>query len=162
MFCSLSLHSQLASCPSNLGIMSCLSYWWSGSPVMTHPIVSKILTLHSLWLSCVGKIWAAFYKSPFNSLWPRDTKWHHRSWSILAQVIACCLMAPSHYLNQCPLRKLENHLSAIIWKIHKCWLNGHLELNLCVCCCVRADKHWNIHRHKGDKSMIIIDKCNKI
>ena len=35
-----------------------------------------------------------------NSLWPSDTIWRHRSWQILAQVMACCLMAPSHYLSQ--------------------------------------------------------------
>ena len=27
--------------------------------------------------------------------------WRWRSWSTLVQVMACCLMAPSHYLNQC-------------------------------------------------------------
>ena len=32
----------------------------------------------------------------FNSFWPGDTIWQHRSGSALAQV-----MAPSHYLNQC-------------------------------------------------------------
>ena len=36
-----------------------------------------------------------------NSLWPSDNIWRHKSGSILAQVIACCLTAPSHYLNQC-------------------------------------------------------------
>ena len=36
----------------------------------------------------------------FNSLWPSDTIWGHRSWSTLAQAMACCLTAPSHYLNQ--------------------------------------------------------------
>ena len=35
-----------------------------------------------------------------NSLWPSDTIWRHRSGSTLAQVIACCLMAPGHNLNQ--------------------------------------------------------------
>ena len=34
-----------------------------------------------------------------NSLWPGDAIWRHRSGSTLAQVMACCLMAPSHYLN---------------------------------------------------------------
>ena len=29
------------------------------------------------------------------------TSWRHRSGSTLAQVMACCLTAPSHYLNQC-------------------------------------------------------------
>ena len=36
-----------------------------------------------------------------NSLWPSDAIWWHRSGSTLAQVMACCLTAPSHYLNQC-------------------------------------------------------------
>ena len=34
-----------------------------------------------------------------NSLWPSDTIWWHRSGSTLAQVMAGCLTAPSHYLN---------------------------------------------------------------
>ena len=37
----------------------------------------------------------------FNSLWPNDVTWWHRSGSTWAQVMACCLMALSHYLNQC-------------------------------------------------------------
>ena len=37
----------------------------------------------------------------FTSLWPSDAIWWQRSWSTLAQVMACCLTAPSHYLNQC-------------------------------------------------------------
>ena len=36
-----------------------------------------------------------------NSLWPNDAIWRHRSRSTLAQVMACCLTTPSHYLNQC-------------------------------------------------------------
>ena len=36
-----------------------------------------------------------------NSLWPSDTIWQHEPQSTLVQVIACCLMASSHYLNQC-------------------------------------------------------------
>ena len=37
----------------------------------------------------------------FNSLRPNDVIWWHRSRSTLAQVMACCLTTPSHYLNQC-------------------------------------------------------------
>ena len=40
------------------------------------------------------------YRS-INSLWSSDTIWRQRSGSTLAQVMACCLTAPSHYLNQC-------------------------------------------------------------
>ena len=36
-----------------------------------------------------------------NPLWPGDAIRRHRFWSTLAQVMACCLTAPSHYLNQC-------------------------------------------------------------
>ena len=37
------------------------------------------------------------------TLWLGDAIWWHRSGSTLVQVIACCLTAPSHYLNQCRL-----------------------------------------------------------
>ena len=36
-----------------------------------------------------------------NSLWPRDAILQHGYKSTLAQVLVCCLTAPSHYLNQC-------------------------------------------------------------
>ena len=75
-----------------------------------------------------------------NSLWPSDTIWQHKSGWTLAQVMACCLTAPSHYLNQswliiskvqwhssesnftrdtsviCHWNKLENYLSKILFK----------------------------------------------
>ena len=46
-----------------------------------------------------------------NSLRPSDAIWWHRSGSTLAQEMACCLTAPSHYLNQCWLviRKIQLH-----------------------------------------------------
>ena len=45
--------------------------------------------------------WAFIWLIPaINSLWPIAVLWRHRSASILAQVLICCLMAPSHYLNQ--------------------------------------------------------------
>ena len=55
-----------------------------------------------------GKVWCWFnirnlflsFIVGFNSLWPNDTIWRHGSWSTLIQVMACCLTAPSHYLNQ--------------------------------------------------------------
>ena len=36
-----------------------------------------------------------------NSWWPSDTIWRQRSGSTLAQVMVCCLKAPSYCLNQC-------------------------------------------------------------
>ena len=41
-----------------------------------------------------------FHTVYFNPLWPSDATWRHRTVSTLAQVMACYLMAPSHYLNQ--------------------------------------------------------------
>ena len=43
-----------------------------------------------------------------NSMWPNDAIWLCRSGSTLAQVMACCLMAPSHYLNQVWLPSQDN------------------------------------------------------
>ena len=40
-------------------------------------------------------------RNAFNSLWPSDAIWRHKSGSTLAQEMACCLTAPSHYLNHC-------------------------------------------------------------
>ena len=36
-----------------------------------------------------------------NSWWYNAVTWWYRSWSTLAQVMAWCCQAPSHYLNQC-------------------------------------------------------------
>ena len=49
----------------------------------------------------------------FNTMWPSDAIWWHRSVSIVVQLMACCLMPPSHYLNQCWLtvNKVMWHLS---------------------------------------------------
>ena len=45
-----------------------------------------------------------------NSLWPSNTIRRQGTLSTLAQVMACCLMAPSHYLNQCWLI-----ISKVMW-----------------------------------------------
>ena len=41
------------------------------------------------------------YHSQVNSLGPSDAIWRQKTGLTLAQVMACCLTAPSHYLNQC-------------------------------------------------------------
>ena len=38
-----------------------------------------------------------------NSVWPSDAIWWHVTGSTWAQIMACCLMAPSHYLNHVDL-----------------------------------------------------------
>ena len=51
-----------------------------------------------LWLWCQ---WLEEGSILIDSLWRSDAIWGHRTGSTLAQVMAWCLMAPSHYLNQC-------------------------------------------------------------
>ena len=49
-------------------------------------------------------------KLDLNLLWPREAIWRQISGSTLVQVMACCLRAPSHYLNQCWLI-----ISKVLW-----------------------------------------------
>ena len=63
-----------------------------------------------------------------NSLWPSDTIWRHKSGSTLDQVMACCLMAPSHYLNQCWLI-----ISKVQWHSSECNFTRDTS----------AISHWN-------------------
>ena len=53
----------------------------------------------------------AIYVCIFNSLRPCDAIWWKRTGSTLVQVMACCLMEPSHYMNQCWLI-----ISKVLWR----------------------------------------------
>ena len=53
--------------------------------------------------------YSSFCTRRVNSLWAGGAILPHRSGSTLAQVIAWCLMAPSHYLNQCWLLSCMYH-----------------------------------------------------
>ena len=57
----------------------------------------------------------------FNSLRPSDAILRHRIGSNLAQVMVCCLTAPSHYLNQCWL---------IITKVQWCSSEGNFAWDM--------------------------------
>ena len=48
--------------------------------------------------------------------------WFHRTWSTLVQVMACCLMAPSHYLNQCWWI-----LNKDLWYWHEGYFTGNAQ-----------------------------------
>ena len=62
-------------------------------------LISSILII-SRWFPCVVDK-KDHHISYFNSLRPSDAIWRQWFWTTLAQVMACCLTAPSHYLNQC-------------------------------------------------------------
>ena len=63
---------------------------------------------------CLASVACYIYIVPYlvNSLWPSDTIWWQRTGSTVAKVMAWCLMAPSHYLNQCWLTSREAHWHA--------------------------------------------------
>ena len=67
-----------------------------------HDQTAMISLLENAFQNVMNKM-AAILSRPqrVNSLRPSDTIWRHRSMSTLAQVMACCLTASSHYLNQC-------------------------------------------------------------
>ena len=80
--------------------------------------VSFVVWWGNLWMGHLG----------INTLWPSDTIWQCRSGLKLAQVMACCLLAPSHYLNQCCLiikddmwHSWGSHLTRSayeLWRLH--------------------------------------------
>ena len=94
-------------CPGNTIWCGNIELGWHGSgngflPDGNKPLHEPMLTKFSSNITCT------YLK--FHSNLPRC---EHRSGSTLAQVMACCLTAPSHYLNQCWLiiRKVLWHSS---------------------------------------------------
>ena len=85
-------------------LMVTLDTTWSNLTLVCLVILQKWAVLPFMLLLSVvpGEI--------VNSLWPGDAIWQDRSGSTLAQVMACCLTAPSHYLNQCWLI-----FSVVLW-----------------------------------------------
>ena len=69
-------------------------------------------------------------KFKVNSLWPSDAMHRRRSWSILVHVMAYCLAAPRHYLNQCWL--IINGISGIRLWVMLTWLLRVSIPRLCV------------------------------
>ena len=65
---------------------------------------------HSIIRHDMGTTLHIYMTSTHVSDLPSDAIWRHRSGSTLAQVMACCLTAPSHYLNQCWLI-----ISEVLW-----------------------------------------------
>ena len=95
-------------------------------PNMKHVIITKwtkwtlITNFKIHWF----QLWLILQKNPhsadaallscINSLWSNDDIWWYKSRSILAQVMACCMTAPSHFLNQCWLI-----ISGDLWYLHE-------------------------------------------
>ena len=71
---------------------------------------------HSVLLDLITDTYTGYF---VNLSWPSDAIWQHRSRSKLAQVMACCLTASSHYLNQCWLI-----INGVLWHSPKTNLTG--------------------------------------
>ena len=72
---------------------------------------------------CISKSYEPTWLcSMFNSLWAGDAIQRHISKSTLSQVMACCLTAPSHYLNQCSLI-----ISKVLWHSHEDNFTGNVQ-----------------------------------
>ena len=67
-------------------------------PLFTHLDCCDISVMMSVWRFPLQR---ELFHFLLNSLWPSDIIWRQGSRSTLAQVMDCCLTAPSHYLNQC-------------------------------------------------------------
>ena len=94
---------------------------------MPKPSVKRNGPSSTLLSSCIS--------SNFNSLWPSDAIWWHRSGLTLAQLMACCLMALNHYLSQFWLKIID--IGSTLVQFHrKCERyaskNYHLEDFLCM------------------------------
>ena len=87
-------------------------------PVQKHKVTPGIPG----WLNYISKISFKFPMGQWvNSMWPGNSIWYWRCCSTLVQVMACCLTAPSHYLNQCWLTKPLHCL-------YQSWLTFHKVL----------------------------------
>ena len=97
--------------------------WWLKLRVMalgqdcSIPIVNKMEILQSSmkqYLLTVNQVISRLLiltlLTIINTLCPSDSIWRHRSESKLAQVMACCLTATSHYLHQCWL-----NINEVLW-----------------------------------------------
>ena len=86
-----------------------LARWGMWEPVLNTNCFSTICLLSSKYTSD----FMADDALGWLSLWPSDAIWWQGSGSTLVQVMACCLTAPSHYLNQCWLfiSKVQWHSS---------------------------------------------------
>ena len=66
-----------------------------------HINVPSVQCIWICFLQCWGHVWSCLnVLTHFGPVMPYDAIRQHRSGSTLAQVMACCLMAPSHYLSR--------------------------------------------------------------
>ena len=109
---------------NNPALVQIMAWRRSGDKPLSEPMMVSLLThicvTRPQWvkrfcstciISVITKAYSMSYdKTSLNSLWPSDAIWQHRSGSSLAEVMACCLAASSHYQSQCWLS-----VSIVLW-----------------------------------------------
>ena len=76
-------------------VVRCLMVWLKNWHIYASSGINEVnLCPETMW-HCVN------WDNLINSLRTNDTIWWQGSSSALVQAMACCLTAPSHYLNQC-------------------------------------------------------------
>ena len=103
-FCTVKVSFGLMRCHFSCYYHRCLIWWLrpqrksAQQPSCPSPVYYRFWQ-HIIWLWWV-----------FILFWPSDIMWWHKTVSTLVQVMAWCLMAPSHCLNQCWLNINDIHL----------------------------------------------------
>ena len=104
-----------------VAVVQIMAWCWPDGKPLSRTIMVSLLTQ-----ICVTRSqWV-------NSLGPSDAIWRWRSWSKLVQVMACCLAAPSHYLNQCWLIT-----SKVLWHSSKDMVIRNMEIPI-------SEARWKI------------------
>ena len=121
-------------------------------------------------------------------MWPSDAIWWHKSGTTLTQVMACCLMAPNHYLNQCwlnitevwwhspesnfivqaqdicPWSEFENYkFKVIVTSLRSKWVNQRIEYRSGHICAFRATPTYFVadpKRHQWLKASFLKHQLN--
>ena len=130
----------------DMQIFSALLALWEGNPLVIGAIYAGNPPV-TLWFPSQSDLWKVFNKHSsclsfempwhscnmslmtllvLDSLWLSDATWWHGTVSTSAQVLACCLTAPSHYLNQCWTYHESGPLRITWGQCHKRYLSHHL------------------------------------
>ena len=115
MFLFLFFSLQMVWRPSSSMVWPWTHWPWNGAGSRTQVSTMHCRLLNQAWSQAISISWESpmeSFKLSFNTLCPSDAIWHHRPESALAQVMAWCCQAPSHYLNQCwlPFGEVLRHL----------------------------------------------------
>ena len=108
-------------------------------PMQYLAVTISLISVHSLSPSdaiCSQRSGSSLVQvTAFNLLWFSDAIWHHRTWSTSVQEMACCLTAPSHYVNPCWPNSL--------WPSDAIWRQRTMStLAQVMSCCLTAPSHY--------------------